>query len=101
MSRYVGSIFLTMSISAVCYILSAMYLFMSVVILFVFIKVINFRTGQFFFIVLRKFSTAMTKTYVEPQFQLVRTDQSNNVFFAASGGSSPAPKATLSNIGNW
>jgi len=46
----------------------------------------------------------MTKTYVKPMFKLVKQDESNKVFFAASGTPGPDPKsagATLSGIGNW
>jgi len=45
-----------------------------------------------------------SKEYKTPQFQLVRQDEQNTVFFAASGEPGPGPKsvsATLSGVTNW
>jgi len=45
----------------------------------------------------------MEKTYTQPQFDFVRMDASNKVFFTASGPT-PGPTSTggtLQNVGGW
>jgi len=47
-----------------------------------------------------------SKEYWSPQFQLVRQDEQNKIFFTASGGPGPGPSpksagATLSNVSSW
>jgi len=48
--------------------------------------------------------TKQSKEYKTPQFQFVKTDEQNKVFFAASGTPGPDPQSpggTLSGIGGW
>jgi len=45
-----------------------------------------------------------SKEYKTPIFQIIIQDESNKVFFSASGGPAPAPTsmgANLSGIGGW
>lgn len=48
----------------------------------------------------------MENTYSQPTFEYVRQDESNKVFFTASGGLAPGPSpksvgATLSGVNGW
>ncbi len=48
--------------------------------------------------------TKQTKEYKTPQFQFVKIDEQNKVFFAASGTPGPVQKSasvTLSGISSW